>query len=54
MLYAKFQEHRTFGSGDVKGFYHLNGHDSWSCDQDTLNKHLSPQWMDASTNLIWL
>ena len=29
MLHAKFQDHRTSGSGIFKGFYHL-GHVTWT------------------------
>ena len=43
MLHAKFQDHRTSGSGedDFKGFYHTciwAWWPSWSCDQDDFYK----------------
>ena len=43
MLHAKFQDHRTSGSGeDFKGFYHIWAwRPSWSCDLDHLLAHLS-------------
>ena len=39
MLHAKFQDHRTFGSGEeiFKGFYHIwVWQPSWSCDLENL------------------
>ena len=41
MLHAKFQDHRTSGSGKkiFKGFYHIWAwRPSWSCDLDHLYK----------------
>ena len=41
MLHAKFQDHRTSGSGeeDFKGFYHIWAwRPSWSCDLGHLYK----------------
>ena len=41
MLHAKFQDHRTSGSGEeyFKGFYHIWAwRPSWSCDLDHLYK----------------
>ena len=41
MLHAKFQDHRSSGSGeeDFKGFYHIWAwRPSWSCDLDHLYK----------------
>ena len=40
MLHAKFQDHRTSGSGeDFQGFYHIWAwQPSWSCDLDHLYK----------------
>ena len=42
MLHAKFQDHRTSGSGeDFKGFHHIYiwaWRPSWSCDLDHLYK----------------
>ena len=33
MLHARFQDHRTSGSIDYKGFYHIwTWLPSWSCD----------------------
>ena len=42
--HAKFQDHRTSGSGeDFKGFYHIWAwRPSWSCDLDHLYKHSFP------------
>ena len=50
MLHAKFQDHRTSGSGeeDFKGFYHI-----WSCDLDNLYKLLFPLPKEA-LHKIWL
>ena len=50
MLHAKFQDHRTFGSGDegFKGFYHIwVWRPSWSCDLDHLYKLSIPHPRDA-------
>ena len=56
MLHAKFQEHRTVGTGEecFKGFYHKwTRRSSWSCDLDKLYKSLSPLPMEAPYEL-WL
>ena len=46
MLHAKFQDHRTSGSGEedvLKFFFHIWAlQPSWSCDLDHLIKCLSP------------
>ena len=42
MLHAKFQDHRTSGSGeeDFKSFYHIWAwRPSWSCDLNYINFH---------------
>ena len=45
MLHAKFQDHRTYDSGeeDFKGFYNICAwRPSWSCDLDHLYNFRSP------------
>ena len=56
MLHAKFQDHRTYGSGeeDFKGFYHIWAwRPSWSCDLDHLYKLSFPLPKEAP-HKIWL
>ena len=55
MLHAKFQDHRTSGSGeDFKGFYHIwEWQPSWSCDLDHLYK-LSFSLPKEASHEIWL
>ena len=56
MLHAKFQDHRTAGSGeeDFKGFYHIWAWwPSWSCDLDHLYKLSFPLPKEAP-HKIWL
>ena len=55
MLHAKFQDHRTSGSGeeDFKGFYHIwAGWPSWPCDPDHLYK-LSFSLPKEAPHEIW-
>ena len=53
MLHAKFQDHRTFGSGDsniFKGFYHISAwRPSWLRDLDNLFKLSFPVKNEGST-----
>ena len=56
MLHAKFQDHRTSGSGkeDFKGFYHIWAWWTfWSCDLDHLYK-LSFSLPKEAPHEIWL
>ena len=56
MLHAKFQDHRTSGSGeeDFSGFYHIWAWPpSWSCDLDHLYK-LSFPFPKEDPHKIWL
>ena len=56
MLHAKFQDHRTSGSGEEEflKFYHIWAWlPSWSCDLDNLYTLLLPLLMEAS-HIIWL
>ena len=56
MLHAKFQDHRTSGSGeeDFYGFYHIRAwRPSWSCDLDHLYK-LSVTLLKEAPHKIWL
>ena len=57
MLHAKFQDHRTFGSGEedlFKGFYHiLAWRPSWSCDLENLYK-LSFPLSNEAQHKVWL
>ena len=56
MLHAKFQDHRTYGSGeeDFMGFYHIWAWwPSCSCDLDNVYKLLFPLPKEAPHN-IWL
>ena len=56
MLHAKFQDHRTSGSGeeDFLSFYHIWAwQPSWSCDLDHLYKLLFPLPKEAPLK-IWL
>ena len=56
MFHAKFQDHRTAGSGeeDFKGFYHIWAwQPSWSCDLDNLCKLSFPLPKEAP-HRIWL
>ena len=55
MLRAKFQDHRTSGSGEeiFKGFYHIRAWPSWSCDLDHLYKLSFPLPKEAP-HKIWL
>ena len=56
MLHAKFQDHRTSGSGEeyFKGFYHILAlRPTWSCDLD----HLYKLWFTLpkeAPHIIWL
>ena len=55
MLHAKFQDHRTSGSGkeDFKGFFHIWAwRPSWSCDLDHLCKLSLPLPKEAPHE-IW-
>ena len=55
MLHTKFQDHRTYGSGeeDFKGFYHIWAcRPSWSCDLDNLYKFLFPLPKEAQHNIL--
>ena len=55
MLHAKFQDHRTSGSGeeDLKGFYHIwASQPSWSCDLYHLHK-LSFKFPKEDSHEIW-
>ena len=56
MLHAKFQDHRTSGSGEedfFKGFYHIWARGpSWSCDLNHLYKLLFPLPKEAPKE-IW-
>ena len=56
MLHAKFQDHRTPGSGeeDFLGVYHIwTWRPSWSCDLDHLYKLLFPLPKEVP-HKIWL
>ena len=57
MLHAKFQDHRTLGSGEedfFKGFYHIRAwQPSWPCDLDHLYKVLFPLPKEVP-HIIWL
>ena len=56
MLHAKFQDHRTPGSGeeDFLGVYHIWAWwPSWSYDLDHLHKHLFPLPKEVP-HKIWL
>ena len=57
MLHAKFQDHRTSGSGEedfLKVFYHIWAWwPSWSCDLDLLYKLSFPLPKEAP-HKIWL
>ena len=56
MLHAKFQDHRTSGSGeeDFLSFYHIWAWPpSWSCDLDHLYKLSFPLPKEAP-HKIWL
>ena len=55
MLHAKFQDHRTSGSGeDFKGFYRIWAWwPSWSCDLDHVYKLLFPFSKEAP-HKVWL
>ena len=55
MLHAKFQDHRTSGSGeDFLGFYHIwVWRTSWSCDLDHFYKLSFPLPKEAP-HKIWL
>ena len=55
MLHAKFQDHRTSGSGeeDFKRFLPYMAWPSWSCDLDHLYKLSSPLPKETS-HKIWL
>ena len=55
MLKAKFQDHRTSGSGeeDFQRFYHIWAwRPSWSCDPDAVNKLSSPLPKDAPHEIL--
>ena len=54
MIHAKFQDHRTSGSGDFfKVFYHIWAwRPSWSCDLDHLYKLSFPLSKEAP-HKIW-
>ena len=56
MIHAKFQDHRTSGSGEkkiFKGFYRIWAwRPSWSCDLDHLNKLSFPLPKEAPYK-IW-
>ena len=54
MLHAKFQDHRTSGSGeeDFKGLNHIwERRPSWPCDLDHLYKIWLPVSMKASQKM---
>ena len=54
MLHAKFQDHRTSGSGeeDFLGIYHIWAwRPSWSCDLDQLYKHSFALSKEAQRNI---
>ena len=55
MLYAKFQDHKTSGTGkDIKGFCHIWAlRPSWSCDLDYLYKLSFPLPKEVPQE-IWL
>ena len=57
MLHAKFQDHRTSGSGEedvLKFFFHILAlQPSWSCDLDHLYKMSFPLPKEAPRE-IWL
>ena len=56
MLHAKFQDHRTTGSGEenFKGFYNIwTWRPFWSCDMVHLYKILFPLLKEAP-HKIWL
>ena len=52
MLHAKFQDHRTSGSGEKDFYYIWAWWPSWSCDLDHLNKLSFPLTKEAP-NEIW-
>ena len=54
MLYVKFQDHSTSGSGeDFKDFYHIWAwRPSWSCDLDHLYKRWFPLPKEALHKML--
>ena len=54
MLHAKFQDHRTSGSGDFERFYRIWARrPSWPCDHDTRCCSLSTVRLHVKFGLDW-